>query len=176
MFDVAVVFPLTGRSSGSVMKTTERYKINKYRQRCVDKGIGFEPLIFESFGKMHCRVINLVGVSCFHSASKIGGDRLTVSSLAAVLSRYWLSVISFALQRSISTSILSRLRILTSSRLGFDYSVCDSFVLTTFGNSSIHFSDHDARQSLISTAANISHAISTTSPAISFGNFMESQI
>jgi len=53
------------------------------------------------------------------------------------------------------------LTILTSSRLGYDYSVHPSFVVDRFGPSSMHFSDYDARQFLVSTAANISH-LSTT--------------
>ena len=126
---------------------------------------------------MHTGVINLVLEACLFSANKSGGDRATISSRAAVFSRYWFSVLSFTLQRSIATSILSRLKLLTSLRFGFDYSVCEPFILNSFGLSSLHFSEFDSRQFLASaSAASIpySQAFSASSPSINFGNSLAS--
>ena len=166
-FDATVVFPLNGQTSSSASKAAERNKIRKYRGKCAEKGIVFEPVAVESFGRLYPGMVNLVQRECNFSVSKenFGRNNVSISALAAIYSRYWFSALSFELQRSISVSILSRLKILTSSRLGYDYYVHPSFVVDRFGLFSMHFSDYSyVRQFLVSTAANISqaHALSTS--------------
>jgi hypothetical protein len=166
VYDVSVMFPLHGQS----MESVAARKNTVYRQRCVAKGIGFEPLIFESFGKLHRNVVNLITQACTFAAIKRGGNANDTGTFAAALSRHWLSVLSFTLQRSISTSIMSRVKILTSSRLDLDYSDSDAFVLATSGPSSLHHSEFDARQNFSSIGSLISHAFPASSRANNFGH------
>ena len=103
----------------------ERYnaKLRIYDAIASSNGLKFQPIIFESSGRMHSQSLKFVK-SIIGKASMNGDGHLD-----SVLCNYWLSRISCSFQHQIAAEILGKIRKLKGSdTTAYHYENSDTFV------------------------------------------------
>ena len=89
------------RVTHSMADKSVQEKNNKYSELSTANGLGFLALVFESNGRLHSDVVDFISAITDHYA-EVQGIK------AAIIQRYWLTKLSFILQKGLAISILHR--------------------------------------------------------------------